>query len=824
MIRASRVERRHANRSPSFRRGHMPDDRFEETKLTITSDVTKGVFEGQKPVDIKFNQFGGDPKVPDKQVMVSTGGSASHEVTFPKVKATENHLVFGYTCEFDKNDVGHNDYNVWPKTLEIKATLDNTTKPAERFAFKINQSGKTSQRWTTTNLGTCSPKLEYPADAAIVPVSPWEFVGTVVNTNQPRKRDLKVRKKPWVAKIKNLYEGKKPDKPIKVWVNLAPDPNQLLHGNVLKVEVGPEDLTLGEKDQEIKVRVTFPKENSKCNTPLPALQTGEDVSTAVAAKDVSAKPGENELVYETVVKLPADKQKAVFYVNLGVAGGDKCKIQVGVTDTIEDDVCHTENWRKIGMEMLVPEVALRQNVTDILKGTGAAFADALVTELKRAFDKTFVEFDFLKDGCLTFKEEDLTFFNKGDGVSLTATAITSPGNMFVPADKLWEGTVDNNGQEQRKPLSKGAKAFIPTTHQLKHVRWQKRGQNAAPALANNAMCFHWCDKIADRAENQRQFNPPGDDWVKDMSRCTNFFTTSMGTVASKEISLPFHVFEKDPVSAEDRLGIFKTSWRALRYKKQADPDWTAVGPTTPGAAYQAWSAWVNFADKAAMEKWVEIKDSRHAKVKLRKDDPTDPGNLQKIEVDEPGPNNTTVKVEYLLDIQITFVCFGVEFTTLGAASQGIAYFQTQATTIGMSNTLAHEIGHNFGQAYTEEAPPPVGGRSAGNAIGAIPFGAKTPAGQYYVGKGHVGGHCAKHIVDYAKDKPNKDDILTVAEWKSPPPGLVDDFKEIGKKLGQGCIMYGAGDPHTSDKINFCDECKKYIRATNLSNVIKNWRA
>src|SRR5262245_27608101 len=115
----------------------MPEDRFEETKLKITPHITRGLFEGSKSVDIKFVQVGGDPKVANKEVKVAHGGSAELELKFPKVKNTENHVKLEYTCEFEKTNIGQRDYHVWPKTLDIKATLDNSTNAAVGFRFKI---------------------------------------------------------------------------------------------------------------------------------------------------------------------------------------------------------------------------------------------------------------------------------------------------------------------------------------------------------------------------------------------------------------------------------------------------------------------------------------------------------------------------------------------------------------------------------------------------------------------------------------------------------------------------------------------------------------
>jgi hypothetical protein len=801
----------------------MPDDRFEETKLKITPHVTRGLFEGSKSVDIKFVQVGGDPKVDDKEVKVPRGGSAEHEIKFPKVKNTENHVSLNYSCEFEKTNIGQRDYNVWPKTLDIKATLDNTANAAVGFRFKINQRGNTSQVWTVARDGTCSPKLEFPADAAIIPISPWEFVGAVVNTDQPRKRDLNVRKKPWKAKIKNITEGKTAESPLKAWVNLAKD-FATFKGNILKVEVGPEEMNLAEKDQEIKVRVTFPATNSKRNSPLTALQTGEDPATALAAKDGTAKPGEKALVYETVVKIPDDHRKAVFYVNLGVAGGDKCKIEVGVTDTYEDDVCHVENWRKIAIEMLVPEPAIRQNVTDTLASAGAALSADLKKELERTFDKTFVEFEFPTAGCLTFGQADLTYFNKGDGNGFTATQIASAGDMIIDADKLWLGTVDSKGKEKRQKLSKGKKIFLATWHQMEFVRWQKRGQNAMVPLAKNAMCLRWADRISKRARENVLYAPPTThEFRQNLSAVENAFMTNMEKSSSKDVTLPFHVFDKDPICASGQIGVYAVKWRAHHYKKPSDADWTDVGATTPGSAYKDLPAtWTMLADEAAMKKWVEIKDSRHVKVKLPKDDPGDPGNLQKIKVEETQPDGSKKNVEYLLDIQVLLVCKAVNFYTNGEALSGYAMYQSQAKTNGIAAVLSHEIGHNFGQGYTEKAVGEGGG--IGTEIGGVTFGVKTPAGKYYVGKGHTGSHCAKHIVEYAEGKPNKNDILSIDKWTEPTPAVKDDFAKINEKLSSSCVMYGASDLDATYKLDFCDDCKRFIRATDLSDVTKDWTA
>ena len=95
-----------------------------------------------------------------------------------------------------------------------------------------------------------------------------------------------------------------------------------------------------------------------------------------------------------MLKLPSDGGKAVCFLHMGVSGGDKCKVEVGVTDTYEDDILYVQNYRKIDLELFVPDPTLRQKASDILADAGADLADKLKGELERVFKDTYIEFDF----------------------------------------------------------------------------------------------------------------------------------------------------------------------------------------------------------------------------------------------------------------------------------------------------------------------------------------------------------------------------------------------------------------------------------------------
>jgi hypothetical protein len=116
----------------------------------------------------------------------------------------------------------------------------------------------------------------------------------------------------------------------------------------------------------------------------------------------------------------------------------------------------------------------------------------------------------------------------------------------------------------------------------------------------------------------------------------------------------------------------------------------------------------------------------------------------------------------------------------------------------------------MGQAYADDV---VGldtsdnvnfGRPATGKIPGIEFPAGVPTGDIYSGKGHRGTHCAHGVsatdkakLDYGGDTPVS---------------------------GEDCLMFGGADMTSATKIYFCDNCKTYIRAENLTDIRKDWSA
>lgn len=743
--------------------------------------------------------------------------------------------AFSYKLKYDGGEKpGLCDFTVWPAKLDVTATYKNrsgethpTLKDGDKvpaFVFQVIQDGGklVSKEHRTSKDGTVSVDLESASAAVLAAVSPWEIVSPTDQKDATRKRTLEVTCKPWKAKIKNIDGGRDPKSPLAQHVNLENGAKQLL-----KVEVGPEDLSLAKKDQEVKVRVTFPKENGPVEDPFPALWTGTVKATKVAATVTTAKPGTDELKYEHTVKITKDGDPAVFYVQLGVCGGDTCKIEVGVTDDRNDDTLHTINKRKIVLELLVPKPELRQKCSTVLADTGAALADSLLTELKRVYQDMHIDFEFPTNGCVVVEAADFKTYLKGDGVAWPGTgwstpAIAHPEHMFVDAAKFATWDYNETTKAWSKKTWASGKLFLMSDYQRRQLRDSKL---STVVKTKNTMSWVWCDYISDRSSQEASPGPPR--FESDMSTITNKVAHYFQAGAAEEdVDITFHVFDYDPIEASGATGVKSVRWRITHYKKKGAPTFTAVGPTTPGAAYRNWQAVPAFTSLVEAEKWVQITNAITLKMKLPKDTPTSPGNLLTIKRQEPkNPPPGDEEVEYEMVVQVEAQLYGVDFNALGGAAAGQGQMRTSGglrSMQGTAKTLAHEIGHNLGHGYSAKAPPDTGGRTT--ATVGLPFGTKVPDGHYYVGHGHTGCHCAKQLIDVlaSEGATAQEKIDACAGSFSQPVG---DLKtKFFDKLDDSkhCVIWGSGPESPSHTRDYCDDCKKYIRCTDCSDVTKAW--
>jgi len=809
--------------------GHA--DVFERSKINLRADV-KGKTSDN---DAEWHFEDGSKDSPPTPIKISLSARTTEIHTFDVVPDDKANYEFAYKlkCKLDGMDKelkGNCDFTVWPQTLHITAKYKEGDKHptlkdgdlVERFEFKIIQKGGqvVSRPWFTDKNGICEPQLTDPGIAKIVGVSPWEIIEPKEQKDDdPRKLELQVSLKPWKSKIRSHAgeTGRSEDKPHKQYVNLKSDVAG--GGSLIEFKVGPEDLTLAKKDQRINVRVTFPADISKRNDPAPALWTGKNKATAVKPKKADGKPGVDELVCELIgdqaIKIPADGQPAVFYVQMGYAGGVKAKIEIGVTDTLDDDVFYVESWRKLLQEILVAEKDLRQK-TPLLADDGAALGAALLAELKRIYDGTYIEFEFPNNACVTLAQGDFLLYLKGhgEGADFTLEDIDKPQHLFI--DKAKFATWDDDGT--KKTLNNGDKVFLLSDYQsrlLRHVKLEDNGISKT----KNTMTWVFCDFISSRSKRDNIGGGPT--FKADMSKVYNAVVHSFIGSAEDDVDIGFHVFDYDPIEANGNFGIKSVIWRIQKYRKKGEVDWQDVANGTPGEAYKDWSADHEFIDINDRNKWAEIVNAVTLKVKLPKDNPNDPGNLLTIKKNEPKSDGSgTEEVEYETQIQVVLFCYGVDFNVLGGAIGGAGSLRTGvANALGMAQTMAHEIAHNLGQGYSATGGD-TGGRQ--NAEPGLPLAGKVPAERYYLGHGHQGCHCAKQLMELLAGA-NNTEKTAVCNGSFATPSDDHKKKYFDKlKHKDHCIMWGDGPEAPSDSMDFCDLCKEYISATDMSDVCKSW--
>lgn len=809
----------------------MPENVFEGTKLTFKNEIRRGKPTSQD-VQVKFEQQGGAEKVPDAEVTLGEHGGflgffktkdteAVYSITLPKCTDTEENYTLKYWMESNKEKYDGKEFTVWPASVDATVyDKDDEAKVLPNARFRLTYSTNEQQLCTANGEGKLTARLIQPGVYTAPGASPYVFTKWKDGKDKGRQRELVLEKKKWQAKIKKPGGGKTKEAPLKWYVN-QPKDQAAAKGTFIKLEIGAEDTSLALKDEEINVRATFPKANSKRNSPVPSLCTGEDTATAVAMKVTTAKPGVDDLVYEAKIKIPADGQDAVVYLHLGVCGGDTCQVEVGVTDTYEDDKLFVENWRKVGLAHLIPLKAKRQTST-LLGDDDGKVGVALDNAMKKIFEGTFIEFYTPATGSGTFDTTDVKHYLKGTGGGFTNGDVTDASALVVPAAKYCN-EVYEGGQWKKKALAGGANVFLMSSHQRRKIRGDKF---PGVTLDDDTMGWTWMDLIS--ARSKTSIARGSAEWTSDLGGCTNSHVTSFEGKAEKTVELAFHVFEKDPIVADGRVGLAKVQWRALRYRKKGASSWTAVSGTTPGSAYRNFTD-VVVGDATEMAKWCEITDSRNVKLKLKADADTDPGKVmafkQEEDVAKSGGGTEKKQVEYDLDIQLSCEFYGCQFTVLGGAVAGEGQLQTtvgSSPAEGMANVLAHEVAHNLGQTYMAAVGGEVGGWS-GSAIGGVPFDAGVPTGQYYVGHGHQGSHCAKPLFEKLKTASSTDKTKYLVNESFQTPSDDARTKYFSKITDdQQCIMWGSADPDATKTRKFCDECKTFIKANDLSNIKKTW--
>lgn len=704
-----------------------------------------------------------------------------YEMTFADVPDDKEYYMVRYKIEWrGKKRPGPYEFVVWPESIAVAAEMKDDGRKDEagnaakqRFEMTVREEGHIIARGLLTDAEGKGegfiPTVSH-GRVTIAAVSPWQI--DTDDTKFHRKRTLKVSRKPYKAQLYRSHD----DQAAKQWVNLPVEADHPEQGSLVEFEVGAvgdkeayDNAKMGVKGDVIFCKVTFDKENSKRTTPAPGVKAG-GADVALVGADGADK------VATFKVTLGADRIGR-FQVEFGVAGGDKAKLEVGVTDACADDAMSLVTWRAIAFNMVVPHPDIRMPNTLIDGEDG--LAAPLKGQLKRVLDQLFIELRV--SNVREFTLQDLTDFY-GD---------LADGAMI--RDKAYFPHITKDG----------TKVFLGPYADLKNFMKHKLDGVAQPL---NTFAVMFCDRMAkpvgaDDTPKIVAGNLTADaatysfEYTAASSEYNQFHKYHPGSFKKKVVGQP-------PVSS---FGVTELKWRAIEYKEQGQP-WKAVEAGKPGWDKRLWQTVAVTAEN--LDKYI-IFDSA-AKVTLK----LPPGE----EADNLMRGQTEVKVQ----VGARFLHPGVSVNGCATPGTGIIIMTTDwgsAVPKGMSRTMTHEMGHNLGHTYFEKKDARTRGRASGKKIPGIEFGAYVtddPKGHYYCNNfGHVGGHCCI--------MPNKPALQECENFAKPTANdKATHGNDVAKQLSEnkGCILFGSGDM-TDDvhEYSYCVDCKKYIRAGNCNNVI-----
>jgi hypothetical protein len=327
----------------------------------------------------------------------------------------------------------------------------------------------------------------------------------------------------------------------------------------------------------------------------------------------------------------------------------------------------------------------------------------------------------------------------------------------------------------------GKKAVFMTIDQCRNILNQKsknKGNNRAASIV-------WCDYIVDMVEFKQEIS--------------EVFTP-------QKIQLNEVIFKKNIDSFKScqigKFSIVSLKWHASHwYDFSSTPaEWKQIrSASDPGWAFREWHQLTNENDIKAHIKFI---DYQTIELNFPATKDTFPGRILKMDDTLQFIDNG-----HVIGLSIEIKAIGSTIGYNGAAVHGDIFMNTHAGNvhqIGMSRTLLHELAHNMGQVYADKKIDATFGRPPLKEIPGIPFPAGVPEGYAYGGRGHTGTHCAYGLSKSVRSVPNY--------------GNSDDAF-----LMKQCIMFGSGDMSSSVLFDFCPDCKKHLKAEDISDIRKSWR-
>lgn len=660
-----------ARQTRGEQRSTMTANVFEESKMTLTAWIARGKGDRAK-AKFEFEQEGGAETIEAEELEL--GGKegdkkkVSTTITLPKCKDDEDFYTFSYKVDCEGNAYPGGDFKVWLKTATFKA-VDSEGAELKGVPITFNQTK--DKIYVTDSKGEVPLPISGTGKASVTVRSPCSV--DEWTTEVGRLREAKVTKKEYKAIIATPdAAATAEDKPHKQFVNLKNDdgktPNQ---ASKIKLAIGgitEDECIPGIPGDTVHIKVKFHDDNSKRNSPKPALIAGG--TTVVADGDGEAK---GTVTFD-------DTGAAEFEVELGKAGGDKAQIMVGITEACEDSTLFVENWRRVWYQLTMPAGASEPDLTRMVD----ALADVYV--------------EYLKEGATVEIAEDAdapTGISWFDGAWLGKT-----GKLLNIGDY-------NSAHYHTK--------FVDT-----HTPWQV-----------HVLC---CNCQFDTGANETY-------GALECTKDSKVAWSDGSQVVAVSHSVGEALFPKK--LNDDTSAFVKAKWKA-------------VGSAEKGAL-------------AATDVWI--------------DGGAFTAKLPQAALDYLGTDATK-------KVKVTVTLYEMAGPYLGESDDYKQLIVIDQTSIGINDTLTHELGHSLNQVPTTAGEKAPGLKTTNHS-------------KSYTGNGHSGGHCADGM---------SDDNYAGGAGKA-------GSKYQGKFGGKGectCVMYGEDNTACTGK--FCDICKPFVLADAIGSL------
>lgn len=733
----------------------MPfQDLVEGSRLAPTLALTFGIFES-KTARFHFRAL-------DPQSRGPILALASKDATFQGNNATcqsdnlpdvpdglEHYQVTVVADSHGRTTTSNMIYRVWPAYIDVELVpVDGAgvQQQMASIAFTTSQGGPTTARQTNAVTGVLRVGGLQLRDIEVRVPGPPVIKRWVTNTatvGRLRKAEVQTT---FEAGFLAPLSGAK----ITQLVNRATaDEGRDGKGRIVTIKVGGKGDGARLNDQKhalrnayVYIKCTFSKTTAR-NDVSPALTDVLDHTSTDGGK-----------VQKGRVRITGDDKLATFKVNLGLAGGETCKVEIGSAPDVVTDTLDFENWREVEYELLQPTADGDARITDFTyfrSRTEAGLSDDALLALKACLDPVFVKLTERRKAF--YLNTDLAAdgaHNVLDGAALSRTG----------------------GQRILVLTSRQALDIIDAKMQHKDAR-------TVSVLAT--------DFVASPAQLDRTFT------------CT---AETVITLVDKQQALPRALDGSNTGGvAQGAFFVSRLRWKAVKFQSAGEDEdgfghfqELIANDTHPGWAHRDWT---EIADPVDIQAHIEIVSPTQIRFKLPSNKATFPG--QCFPVDGFGQltkDNATIEIE----VQMQGVCVRVP---LGQATAGLVILTTSGGAThhaGIARVFAHELGHDMGQSYGGKTLDASFGRTS--PIPGIPFPAVVPDGDIYTEHGHRGLHCAKGLTNKA--------------------ALTFDYLAVDTE--HTCVMFGQANPSSATVYQFCDDCKTYIRAENLDNIRKDWKA